>query len=137
MYLLRGQSLSAVENARDLAALAAGLDAMSSASSYPELFVGKGDDPNSKYSSDNAMPETDTLNPDYFRTYFFTADFPSDWQLSINIMSKSSWFDSVIGSTSIDIEDRYYGNPYIIEKKYLEYFKDYLTNAIENEQEPQ
>ena len=41
VYLLRGLSLCAVDNASDLPAFAAGLDALSSASSYPEIQVGE------------------------------------------------------------------------------------------------
>ena len=41
VYLLRALSLCAVDNASDLPAFAAGLDALSSASSYPEIQVGE------------------------------------------------------------------------------------------------
>ena len=41
VYLLRGLSLCAVDNASDLPAFAAGLEALSSANSYPEIQVGE------------------------------------------------------------------------------------------------
>lgn len=41
VYLLRALSLCAVDNASDLPAIAAGLEALSSASSYPEIHIGE------------------------------------------------------------------------------------------------
>lgn len=41
LYILRAQSLSAVDNASDLPAKAAGLEALSSATTYPEILIGE------------------------------------------------------------------------------------------------
>lgn len=77
VYLLRGLSLSAVSNASDWTAFAGGLEALSSANSYPEILIGENKDQSMKYVCDN-KPEPQTLNPDYFRTYELRAEFPSD-----------------------------------------------------------
>ena len=67
-----------------------------------------------KYFIEDANPEKDTLNPEYFRAYEMMGDLPSDWRLTISIWNQSSiGFDNVIGSTFMDLEDRYYGNEYV------------------------
>jgi len=52
------------------------------------------------------------LNPKFFRTYEFDASFPEDWKLEVQIYDKGrlSYTDALIGATTIDLEDRYYGN---------------------------
>jgi hypothetical protein len=52
------------------------------------------------------------LNPKYYRSYEFDAQFPEDWRLEIEIYDKRwiSYNDGLIGSTVIDLEDRFYGN---------------------------
>ena len=85
----------------------------------------------------NFVPNT--LNPDYFKYFELDADLPIDWKLTINIMSKNNTgSDTLIGTTIIDLEDRYLGEFRIrellkyksLEKKYWE-----LIYKIEEEEE--
>jgi len=53
------------------------------------------------------------LNPNYFRAFELDATFPDDWELQIHIKDfKTFWKDALIGSTSIDLEDRIIGEKY-------------------------
>jgi hypothetical protein len=125
LYLLRGLSLCAVQNAPDIVGMAGGLAAKSSADSYPEVMVGYNKDQQGRYVNDQLNPEKQTLNPHYFKFYSLSAAFPSDWRLLINIWDGSGWgFNNLIGSTQIDLEDRYFGDPYNTEKL--------MISAVEN-----
>ena len=63
-----------------------------------------------KYINDNANFVPNTLNPDFFKFFELEAELPQDWKLTINVMSKNtSGSDSLIGTTVIDLEDRYLG----------------------------
>lgn len=136
VYLLRALSISAVDNIPDLIAFAGGLDAVSSANTYPELIIGNDKDAAGKYSNDENSPEAQTLNPNYFRFYSMNASFPTDWRLLINIWDKGSWISNFVGSTSIDIEDRYFGDPYNTEKLMIQRLKKLCDNKIEAEEDP-
>lgn len=132
VYLLRALSLCAVDNASDLPAIAAGLEALSSATSYPELQIGEEQIKNVTYFIEEGNPEKDNLNPEYFRSYEMHGELPSDWRLAINIWSQGSMgFDRIIGSTSIDMEDRYFGNKYISKLLMLNIAKNYVDRIIE------
>ena len=85
LYLLRGISLSAVDNTPDLPAWAAGLKALSSCNSYPEIIVGEGSKSKGNYINEQNLPEKSTMHPEFFRTYTFNAKFPSDWCLKIRM----------------------------------------------------
>ena len=52
-----------------------------------------------------------SLSPDFYQMYELEADLPKDWKLQINVMSftPGGGSDSLIGSTVIDLEDRYLG----------------------------
>eukprot|EP00359_Climacostomum_virens_P001470 CAMPEP_0204897796 /NCGR_PEP_ID=MMETSP1397-20131031/921_1 /ASSEMBLY_ACC=CAM_ASM_000891 /TAXON_ID=49980 /ORGANISM="Climacostomum Climacostomum virens, Strain Stock W-24" /LENGTH=1426 /DNA_ID=CAMNT_0052065573 /DNA_START=152 /DNA_END=4432 /DNA_ORIENTATION=+ len=116
VYLLRGVSISAVENSRDLVALASGNDSMSNAKAYPEIILGGGDEPNIRYICESEDPKEGTLNPEFFKCYELTAVMPRDVKLVINLWNKSFLFpDALIGATDIDIEDRYLGEKYFTE----------------------
>ncbi|CAG9328707.1 unnamed protein product [Blepharisma stoltei] len=136
LYLLRGLSLSAVSNAPDWTAFAGGLEALSSADSYPEILTGEDKNQAMKYICDN-RPETQTLNPEFFRTYELKADFPSDWKLEINIWNLTEYrFDSLIGTTAIDLEDRYYGEKKNQDKLMVKIVKEFIDMEINNTQDP-
>jgi hypothetical protein len=51
------------------------------------------------------------LNPKFYRAYEFDASFPEDWKIEIQIFDKGSltYTDALIGSTTVDLEDRYFG----------------------------
>lgn len=116
IYLLRGVSISAVENSRDLVALASGNDSMSNAKSYPEIILGEGEELNVRYVCESESPKEGTLNPEFFKVYEMTARIPQDIKLIIKLWNKSFLFpDALIGSTEIDIEDRFLGEKYFTE----------------------
>ncbi len=66
------------------------------------------------------------LNPKFYRSYEFDASFPEDWKLKIEIYDKGSisYYDALIGSTTIDLEDRYFGNLRTISQNSLKLYQD-------------
>ncbi|CAG9335811.1 unnamed protein product [Blepharisma stoltei] len=136
VYILRGLSLSAVDNAPDWIAFSGGLDALSSANSYPQLIIGDHKDVDGKYVNDT-KPELKNLNPEFFRSYEMEAEIPSDWKLQISIFNLNEYgFDNIIGSTIIDLEDRYFGDPYTSKKLMMKELKNHCDREIEETQEP-
>ena len=134
VYVLRGLSLSAVDNASDLKAMAAGMEALSSATTYPEILLGEKKLTNVKYFLDNGAVEKDNLNPEYFRTYELTGTLPSDFNLQITIWNQNSYsFDQIIGTTSIDMEDRYFGSDYISQVLMMNKAKERIDRDIDEE----
>ena len=98
----------------------AGMSALSKANSYIEIIVGeentyiifnsRENTKNIKYINDRLNFVPNTLNPDFFKYFELDADLPQDWKLTINILSKNNTgSDTLIGSTVIDLEDRYLG----------------------------
>jgi hypothetical protein len=92
----------------------AGMSALSKANSYLEIIVGEeiasSNTKQIKYINDRNNFIPNTLNPDFFKYFELEAELPQDWKLTINVMSKSNTgSDTVIGSTIIDLEDRYLG----------------------------
>ena len=90
----------------------AGMTALSSADTYPALKVGEGADSGfdlTKSIEDKLNVVKQTLNPGYFRSFELDAFFPDDWKLEISVIN-SGFLDSLIGSSVIDLEDRFYGN---------------------------
>ena len=51
-----------------------------------------------------------TLNPQFFRIFDLDAQFPEDWKLEIAIYDKGTFRDQLIGSTTIDLENRHFAN---------------------------
>lgn len=116
--------------------MAGGLEALSSANSFPELVIGGKKDTVGKYVIDT-NPELKNLNPEYYRTYEMVAEIPSDWKLEINIYNQSEYgFDTLIGSTTIDLEDRYFGDSFTNKNLYLNSLKSHCDKEIEDTQEP-
>jgi hypothetical protein len=136
VYLLRALSISGVDNVPDLIAFAAGHDAVSSADTYPEIIIGNDKDIVGKYINEEMSPETNTLNPNFFRYYNMNASFPTDWRLLINIWDKGSWKSNLVGSTYIDIEDRYFGDENITERLMIQRLKKLCDTKIEGEEDP-
>ena len=88
------------------------MTALSSADTYPALKVGEGADSGfdlTKSIEDKLNVVKQSLNPGYFRSFELDAFFPDDWKLEISVIN-SGFLDSLIGSTVIDLEDRFYGN---------------------------
>jgi hypothetical protein len=54
-----------------------------------------------------------SLNPSFYKYYELDTDLPKDWKLKINVRSEAEGMissDTLIGSTIIDLEDRYLGD---------------------------
>ena len=72
------------------------------------------------------------LNPQFFRVCELDAQFPEESQLEIKIMDKSyaAYADSLIGSTTIDLENRLFSNLLYMNIHSLELEKKNLATAI-------
>mgnify|MGYP000515247591 CR=1 FL=1 len=72
------------------------------------------------------------LNPKFFRVYELDAQFPEESQLEIKIMDKSyaSYADALIGSTTVDLENRLFSNLLFMNIHSLEIEKKRTTVAI-------
>jgi len=82
--------------------------------------------------------QPNTLNPNFFKAFELEGELPSDWKLVINIKSYSpGLMHSLIGSTTIDLENRYlcdFKNRETIKYRALEQrYNDLLLKQTENE----
>jgi len=134
IYIFRCLNLTAQENSNSLIDNLAGYAAYSKANSYIEIKLGDNYESSSeketKYINDPSSLVENTLNPNFFKFYELEADLPQDWKLEICIKSKGTSSDSLIGSTVIDLENRYLGdfrsreilNCKTLEEEYLSLF---------------
>lgn len=77
------------------------------------------------------------MNPEYFRTYQLKGEIPIDFNLTISIWNESSiGFDSIIGTTQVDLEDRYFSNSYTAQSLMLNVCKQKIEVDIESETDP-
>jgi hypothetical protein len=114
--------------------MAVGMEALSSATTYPEIQLGEKKQRNVKYYLDSATVEKDNLNPEYFRTYELSGVLPSDFNLQVTIWNQNTLsFDQIIGTTAIDIEDRYFGDNFIKRYLMLDKAKERIDRDIEAE----
>ena len=62
------------------------------------------------------------LSPQIHMASEFNCRLPEDWKLEIRIMDKAfvAIADQLIGSTIIDLEDRFYSNPLLMSHRSLE-----------------
>lgn len=75
--------------------------------------------------------QANRLNADFFRFFEMDADFPDDWKLEINVKSKSEGgSDPLIGSTIIDLEDRYMGENSTYQRLKLKSLEQVLMNIV-------
>jgi hypothetical protein len=72
-----------------------------------------------------------TLSPDFFKFFEMDAELPQDWKLTINVWSKNDGgSDSLIGTTIIDLEDRYIGEYRSREMLKLKSLEKYYTEIL-------
>lgn len=72
------------------------------------------------------------MNPEYFRIYELSAKIPSDFNLQVTIWNQNAYsFDQIIGTTSLDIEDRFFGNEYISNSLMLKKAKETIDEKID------
>jgi hypothetical protein len=132
VYIFRCLNLTAQENSNSIVDNLAGYSAFCKANSFIELKLGDnsnaGEERGVKYINDVSSLVENTLNPNFFKFYEMEADLPQDWRLEISIKSKGTSSDSLVGSTVVDLENRYLGDSLcreILQIKSLE--EDYLT----------
>lgn len=142
IYIYRALNLTAQDNFSSAINFVSGFSAFSRANSYIEILLGQkyndSDQKQVKYINDvlNYVPET--LNPNFFRTFELEGDLPQDWKLQINIRSKKEsgiGSDSLIGSTIIDLEDRYIGEYKNSMTLSYKAYEDKLNKDLETEDE--
>lgn len=114
VYIFRCLNLTAQENSNSIVDNLAGYSAFCKANSFIELKLGDNQNASEergvKYINDQSSLVESTLNPNFFKFYELEADLPQDWRLEIAIKSKGTSSDSLIGSTVIDLENRYLGD---------------------------
>lgn len=120
IYLLRMLNLSAVDNKPDLVGLASGYNAKSSADAFPEIFVGdRRTDASSgktKYIKEPHNRIEGTLNPEFFTSWEFDMELPTDWRMQFYVWDHSSFgMHGLIGVANFDLEDRYFANKTVSE----------------------
>lgn len=111
VYIFRCINLTAQENSNSIVDNLAGYSAFCKANSFIEIKLGyeNNEGKGVKYLNDLGSLVESTLNPHFFKYYELDADLPQDWRLQINIKSKGAAGESLIGSTIIDLENRYLG----------------------------
>jgi hypothetical protein len=122
-----------VDSYADWKSVFAGYTANCSANPYLTLQVGEGKNEVGliKYIDDakNLMPST--LNPKFKASYPMDLTLPDDNQLDIQVWSKGNIKDHLVGSTSIDLEDRYYGDSYNQGMISLKMFQKYYIEKLD------
>jgi hypothetical protein len=138
VYIYRCLNLTAQDDYAVMIDRAAGYSAFCKANAYLELMVGDKYDQvegkQIKHVTDKGGVVPNSLNPSFYKYFELDADLPDDWKLTINVLSQvEGSFDTLIGSTTIDLEDRYIGelvNRETIRHKCLESdYIDYLKTS--------
>ena len=139
VYLLRCQNLAAASTSANIKDRLAGYSAKCTANPYLIIKIGEGNNDEGqgiKYINERDKAKLNNLNPEFYQTYEFEVVFPESWELRIEIWDAGGIIsDDMIGYTSIDLEDRYYGNPYLTSKAILEFNKKEIEmkrNKLEN-----
>lgn len=89
VYVLRGSSLQSK-------------DANGYSDRYLRLKLGK------QVISDRANHKKKTLNPEFFRMFTFNTTLPGPSQLEISVWDHDLVLDDLIGTTTVDLEDRWF-----------------------------
>jgi hypothetical protein len=144
IYIYRCSNLAAQDNCIHFVDNMAGYSAFCKANAFIELHLGDNYHNNEgkqvKYFNDVTNYVKNTLNPNFFKYFELDGDMPQDWKLNINVRSynESGLNHSLIGSTTIDLEDRYlcdHKNRNLLKYKALEqYYQDEMIklNIIQN-----
>ena len=106
-----------MSNVIDLKSKLAGMSALCTANPYCVITTGDGNNNNEnrmqKKVDDRDRAFDDELNPQFLRMYELDLKLPEDWKLQVQIFdksNKSSYLDNLIGQTTIDLENRRYGD---------------------------
>ena len=140
VYIYKCSNLTAQDNFIGFVDYMAGYNSFSQANAYLQIKVGSDEstrEKGSKFVETKDSYVANSLNPEFYQMFELEADLPKDWKLTINVFSytKGSTSDSLIGSTIIDLEDRYIGeNRTRGILKYKSYESDLIKelNQLEN-----
>jgi Ca2+-dependent lipid-binding protein len=87
------------------AANLASRDIGSASDPYLSMTIGR------KKYTERENYQLDEENPDFFKSYDFESEFPGCPPLNIDVMDYDDLFgDDLIGSTQVDLEDRYFNH---------------------------
>lgn len=138
VYILRALNLTAQDNFASIENILSGFSSYCKANSYLEIMLGhkydSDDSKQIKYVNDIVNYKESTLNPSFFKLFELEGDLPIDWKLTINVRSKKEGGigkGSLIGSTSIDIEDRYIGESKNLTTLLYKSYEDYLNYLMD------
>jgi hypothetical protein len=113
IYLYRAIHLAAQEDKTEFLNNVAGMSSLCSADTYPMIKVGEGNaggEDVTKIISDKINVVMQNLDPGYFKMFELDVTLPEDWRLEIKVMNQKTLMDQMIGMTTIDLEDRFYGD---------------------------
>lgn len=117
IYLISAQNLTATGVVIDLKSRLAGMSALCTANPYAVFKCGDGynnpETRNTKYINERETNVFESeLNPKFFISKELDVIFPEDWKLEVAIWDKTmfEYTDSLIGSTTIDLENRHFAN---------------------------
>lgn len=141
VYILRALNLTAQDNFATMENFLSGFSSYCKANSYLEVILGhkyaSADSKQVKYVDDHLNYIPNTLNPSFFKFYELEGELPQDWQLTVNVRSKKDGGlggGSLIGSTVIDLEDRYVGEFKNISLVSLKAYEDKLNKHLDTMQ---
>ena len=136
VYLISAQNLTATGVSLDLKSRLAGMTALCTANPYPIIEL-KGaqiipENRAIKRIEERDLAMANNLNPKFFRVYELDVFLPEEHQLEIKIMDKAyaSYADSLIGQTTIDLENRLYGNMLFMTNHSLEIEMESIKEPI-------
>lgn len=135
-YIISCHNLSAVDSYSDLKSTLAGYSAECSANPYLELQVGEGKNIAGlvRYIDDSKKAFSANLNPSMKVMHPMDLILPEDNTLDIQVKSKGKLVNLLIGHTTIDLEDRYYGDAYIKALISTVIYKDYYKKKMADEE---
>ena len=114
VYIYRCLNLTAQDNFVGLIDYMAGYNSYSRANAYLQIQIGENTssrEKGTKFVETKDSFVANTLSPDFYQLFELEADLPKEWKLTINVLShtQGAGSDTVIGSTEIDLEDRFLG----------------------------
>eukprot|EP00826_Nyctotherus_ovalis_P065174 TRINITY_DN9574_c0_g3_i2.p1 TRINITY_DN9574_c0_g3~~TRINITY_DN9574_c0_g3_i2.p1 ORF type:complete len:333 (+),score=70.99 TRINITY_DN9574_c0_g3_i2:974-1972(+) len=135
-YIISCHNLSAIDSYSDLKSTLAGYSAECSANPYLELQVGEGKNIAGlvRYIDDSKKAFAANLNPSMKTMHPMDLILPEDNTLDIRVKSKGKLVNLLIGHTTIDLEDRYYGDAYIKALISTVIYKDYYKKKMADEE---
>lgn len=136
VYLISAQNLTATGVVIDFKSRLAGMSALCTANPYAVFKVGDGynnpETRNIKSINDREFNFESELNPKFFVSKELDVIFPEDWKLEVSIMDKTmfEYTDTLIGSTTIDLENRHFANTLWLDRQAVVKEQDLLKDEM-------